>query len=89
MTAATSISKGELFAQTFSKNSNLDDSGHIPPAYVSSDYTMSDIKILNNDAFYDLSPLDPRKAYGLDGILPIVLKNCGFVLTLCLFSLCL
>lgn len=30
-TSVTSISKAELFAQTFSKNSDVDDSGHIPP----------------------------------------------------------
>ncbi len=34
-TAVTSISKAELFAQTFSKNSSLDESGHIPPLILS------------------------------------------------------
>ena len=91
-TAVSSISKAELFAQTFSKNSTLDDSGHIPPTHPSSDYTMPVIKILNNDVFYALSGLNPRKAYGPDGIPPIVLKNCASVLTPCLvklFRLCL
>ncbi len=45
------------------------------------------IKILKNDAFYALSGLNPRKAYGPDGIPPIVLKNCASVLTPCLVKL--
>ncbi len=50
------------------------------------------IKILPNDVFYALSSLNPQKAYGPDGVPPIVLKNCASVLTLCLvklFRLCL
>ncbi len=50
------------------------------------------IKILPNDVFYALSGLNPQKAYGPDGVPPIVLKNCAFVLTPCLvklFRLCL
>ncbi len=50
------------------------------------------IKILHNDIFYTLSGLNPQKAYGLDGVPPIVLKNCASVLTPCLvklFRLCL
>ncbi len=50
------------------------------------------IKIIKNDVFYALSGLNPRKAYGTDGVPPIVLKNCASVLTPCLvklFRLCL
>ncbi len=74
-TAVTSISEAELFAQHFSKNSTLDDSRHVSPTYPSSDFTMSVIKILNNDVFYALSGLSPWKAYGPNGVPPIVLKN--------------
>ncbi len=45
------------------------------------------IKILKNDIFYALSGLNPRKAYGPDGVPPIVLKNCASVLTPCLVQL--
>ncbi len=45
---------------------------------------MPDINILNNDVFYALSGLSPRKAYGPHGISPIVLKTCDSVLTNCL-----
>ena len=50
------------------------------------------IKILQNDVFYALSGLNPQKAYGPDGVPPIVLKNCASVLSPCLvklFRLCL
>ncbi len=49
-------------------------------------------KILKSEVFYALSGLNPRKAYGPDGVPPIVLKNCASVLTPCLvklFRLCL
>ena len=36
-TAVSSFSKAELFAQTFSTNSTLDDTGHIPPTPPHSD----------------------------------------------------
>ena len=91
-TAVSSISKAELFAQTFAQNSTLDDSGLIPPSLPPSDYIMPFIKISNNDVFYALSGLDSRKAYGPDGVPPIVLKNCASVLAPCLgklFHLCL
>lgn len=39
-TAVTSICKAEPFAQAFSKNSTLDDSGHILPTHSSSNSTM-------------------------------------------------
>ena len=91
-TAISSVSKAELFAHAFSTNSTLDDSGHVPPSPPPSDYVLPSIKILRNDVFHALSGLDPRKAYGPDGIPPIVLKNCAHVLAPCLvklFRLCL
>ncbi len=50
------------------------------------------IKILKTEVFHALSGLNPRKAYGPKGVPPIILKNCGSVLTPCLvklFRLCL
>ncbi len=45
------------------------------------------MRILTNDVFYALSGLNPQKAYGPDGIPPVVLKNCASVLTPCLVKL--
>ncbi len=76
----------------FSANSTLDDSVHIPPTHPPSDSTLPVIRILNNDDLYFLSGLIPQKAYGPDGVPPVVLKNCASVLTPCLvklFRLCL
>merc|ERR1712035_175392 len=56
------------------------------------DFIMPFVKLLCNDVFYALSDLDPWKASGPDGVPPIVLKNCAFVLApylVKLFSLCL
>ena len=50
------------------------------------------MKVLHYDVFHALSGLDSRKAYGLDGVPPVVLKNCASELALCqikLFRLCL
>ena len=50
------------------------------------------IKILHYEVFHALSGLDSRKAYGPDGIPPVVLKNCASELAPCLvklFRLCL
>ena len=91
-TAVSSISKAELFSHTFANNSTLDDTGHVPPSPPPSDYFMPVVKILRSDVFHALSGLDFRKAYGPDGIPPIVLKNCASVLAPCLvklFRLCL
>ena len=90
--AISSISKAELFAQTFANNSTLDDSGLVPPSPPPSDYFMLPIKILRNDVFHALAGLNPRKAYGPDEVPPIVLRNCASVLAPCLvklFQLCL
>ncbi len=50
------------------------------------------IKILKRKVFYALPELNPGKAYGPDGVHPIVLKKCASVLTpflVKLFRLCL
>ncbi len=39
------------------------------------------IKFLPDDVFYALSGLNPQKAYGPDGVPPIVLKICATMLT--------
>ena len=70
----------------------MDDSGTVPPSPPPSDLLLPDIKISSKDVFSALSGLDSRKAYGPDGVPPVVLKNCASVLTPCLgklFRLCL
>ena len=55
-------------------------------------YFIPRIKILHYDVFYAFSGLDSQKAYGSDGVLPIVLKNCASEIAWCLvklFHLCL
>ncbi|MPC86029.1 hypothetical protein E2C01_080841 [Portunus trituberculatus] len=92
ITAISSVSKAKLFSQTFANNSTLDDSGFVPPYPPSSDYFMPTVKVLRKDGFHALASLNPQKAYGPDGVLPIVLKNCGSVPAPCLaklFQLCL
>ena len=101
--AISSISKAELFTQTFDKNSTLNDSGLVPPSPPPSDYFMLPIKILRNDVFHALAGLNLHKAYGLHGVPLIVLQNCAsllaqtlstayiylsFLLEVCLHSAC-
>ncbi len=88
----TSISKAELFAETFSANSFLDNLGHILPTHPHSDSTLPVMRILNNDVFSALSGLNPQKVCGPVGVPPYVLKNCASMLTprvVKLFHLCL
>ena len=82
--AVSSVSKAELFAQTLADNSTLDDSGTVPPSSPHFNYFMSNINILRNDVSRALADLNPRKAYGPDGVPSIVLKNCASVLAPCL-----
>ena len=54
----------------------MDDSGLVPPPH--SDYFMPNIQILLNGVSHALAGLNPQKAYGFDGVPPIiVLKNCA------------
>ena len=73
--AISSKSKAEHFAQTFAGNSTLDDSGLVPPSSPLSDYFMLPIKILRNDVFHAFASLNPRKAYGPDGISLLFFKT--------------
>ena len=68
-TAITSVSKAELFSQIFANNSTLGDYGLVPP----SNYFIPWIEIVRNDVFHALTGLNPRKAYGPDGVPPIIL----------------
>ncbi|WP_435362530.1 hypothetical protein, partial [Klebsiella pneumoniae] len=73
-------------------NSTLDDSSAVSPSPPPSHNVMPSIKILSKDVFSALFRLNTNKAYGPDGIPPVVLKNCASVLTPCLgklFRLCL
>ena len=70
--AISSISKAELFAQTFAKKSTLDDSGLVPPSPPPFDYFMLAIKILSNDVFLALAGFFPQKAYVPHEVSPIV-----------------
>ncbi|MPC31523.1 hypothetical protein E2C01_024815 [Portunus trituberculatus] len=84
--------KEPSFSQTFAINSTLDDSGLVPPAPPPPDYFINSIKVHRNEFFHALSGINPKKAYGSDGVPPIVLKNCASVLAPCLaklFQLCL
>ena len=90
--AITSSDKAELFSQTFSSNSTLDDSGSVPPSPPPSDVVIPIIRISYEDVLPTLLGLDTQKAYGPDGIPPVVLKKCAKVLAPCLvqlFRLCL
>ena len=85
--------KAKLFAELFSKNSNLDDSGHELPTFNRrTDITLSNMVITPKMVKKAISNLDSSKASGPDGIPVVVLKNCepelSFILT-DLFNLCL
>src|SRR6201990_3342646 len=85
-------SKAELFAQTFASNSTLDDSGAVPSPSTTSNLFMPKIVISSKDVTSALSELNTKKAYGPDGIPPVVLKTCASELAPCLgklFRLCL
>ncbi|MPC22787.1 hypothetical protein E2C01_015813 [Portunus trituberculatus] len=86
-TAISSVSKAELFSQTFAKSSTLDDSGLVPPSPPPSDYFVPTLKVLYYDVFHALAGLNLGKAYEPDGVTPIVLKNCASVFALCLTKL--
>ncbi|KAL7640560.1 UNVERIFIED_CONTAM: hypothetical protein RMT77_008835 [Armadillidium vulgare] len=85
-------SKAELFAQTFAVNSTLDDSRAVPTPSTPSNSFMPKLVISFKDVTSALSELNTKKAYGPDGIPPVVLKTCASELASCLgklFRLCL
>ncbi|KAL7629919.1 UNVERIFIED_CONTAM: hypothetical protein RMT77_019962 [Armadillidium vulgare] len=91
-TAVLPSSKAELFAQTFASYSTLDDSGAVPSPSTPSNSSMPKIVISSKDVTSALSELNTKKAYGPDGIPPVVLKTCASELSPCLgklFRLCL
>ena len=91
-TAPTSSSKAEVFVQTFASNSTLDDSDATPPILPPSNFSIPEIIITYSDVVSALTELDSQKAYGPDGIPPLVLKSCARQLAPCLlrlFRLCL
>src|ERR1700755_981714 len=91
-TAILPSTKAELFAQTFASNSTLDDSGAIPPPSTPSNSIMPIIRISSKDVISALPEFNTKKAYGPDGIPPVILKTCASKLAPCLgtlFRLCL
>ena len=76
----------------FSFNSTLDDTGSTSSSLTPSNHTLRPIYISFKDVVFALSELDTRKAYGHDGIPPVVLKTCSHELASILaklFRLCL
>ena len=74
---SSTLDKVKLFAEKFSKNSNLDDSGIPLPVFSS----QSNLKLLNISVTPSMikkviTNLDLSKASGLDGIPVVILKNC-------------
>ena len=73
-------------SQIFAIDSILDDYGFVSPS-PPTEYFISLVKILCSDFFHALAGLNPRKAYGVDGAHPIVLKNYPYVHAPCLAKL--
>ena len=74
--------KTELFAENFSKNSNLDDSGISLPAFPSrTTLKLHNIFVTLKMVCKVVMNLDLSKASGLDCIPVVVLKNCRNFLT--------
>ena len=68
--------KAKLFAQNFSKNSNLDDSGISLPVFLSStNLKLHNISITPKIVKKVITNLDSSKVSGPDCILVVVLKN--------------
>ena len=85
--------KAKLFAENFSKNSNLDDSGISLPVFPSrTNLKLYNISITPKMVKKVITNLDSSKAHGLACIPVVVLKNCGpelsYILTK-LFNMCL
>ena len=73
----TSKDKAEHFAQKFSKNSTLDDTGHPLPEFEARTHqVLSSISITPKKVASVIQSLDPSKATGPDGIPVVVLQRC-------------
>lgn len=75
--ASTPKEKADLFAQMFSNNSVLDPQNAVPPTIPPVESSMAEIKFRVRAVRRALEQLDCKKAVGLDGIPPIVLKKCA------------
>ena len=74
--------KAKLFAEKFSKNSNLDDSGISLPAFPSkTNLKQHNIYVTSKMVKKVIMNLDLSKASGLDCIPLVVLKNCELELS--------
>ena len=74
----SSSDKANLFADLFSKNSTLDDSGHVPPDFADKTSNSLESVLITPKLVSDvISKLDASKASGPDGIPVIVLKRCS------------
>ena len=73
--------KAKLFAENFSKNSNLDDSGISLPVFPSrTNLKLHNISVTPKMVKKVITNLDMLKASGPDCIAAMVLKNCEFEL---------
>ena len=73
----TSKDKAEHFAQKFSRNSTLDDTGHpLPDFEARTHQVLSNICITPKKVATVIQSLDPSKATGPDGIPVVVLQRC-------------
>ena len=80
--------KAELFAENFSKNSNLDDSGISLPVFPSRTYLkLRNISVTHKMVKKVIMNLDLSKATGPDFIPVMVLKNCQLELSYILSEL--
>ena len=70
--------KAELFAQIFSKNSNIDDFGPILPDFpVRTNQILDHVNFSVKTVASSISNLGSSKATGPDGILVIILQKCS------------
>ena len=74
---SSAYNKAKLFAENFSKNSNLDDSGIFLPVFHSrTDLKLHNISVADKMVKKVITNLDLSKASGPDCIIVVVLKNC-------------
>ena len=80
--------KAKLFAENFSKNSNLDDSGISLPVFPSrTNLKLHNISVTPKMVKKVIMNLDSSKAFGPDCIPVMVLKNCELELSYVLAEL--